>query len=73
MIGIIADPESPRFYGPPVANRNSGNDAMPAYFRNAEETVMTMTEIAILTDWLRGNWNRYRKITKVEEAMLPVE
>jgi hypothetical protein len=46
---------------------------MPAYFRNAGEAAMTITEIEILTDWLRGNWNRYQKISKVEEAMLPVE
>ena len=73
LIGIIADPESSRFYGPPVAGRNSGNDAMPAYFRDAKEAMMSMTEIEILTDWLRGNWHRYQKISKVEEAMLPVD
>ena len=72
LIGFISDPESKRFYGPPVAGRNSGNDAMPAHFRDAAAAVMSMTEIEILTDWLRGNWHRYQKISKVEESMLPV-
>jgi len=73
LIDFIANPESSRFYGPPIAGRNSGNDAMPAYHSNAKDAVMSMTEIAVLTDWLRGSWHRLQKVTKVEEAMLPVE
>jgi hypothetical protein len=72
LVGIIADPETKRFYGPPVGT-DKGNDAMPAYHRNASEAVMSVTEIEILTDWLRGHWHRCRTITQTEEAMLPVE
>jgi ubiquinol-cytochrome c reductase cytochrome b subunit len=72
LIGIIADPESKRFYGPPVGT-DRGNDAMPVFHRNTKDAVMTMTEIEVLTDWLRGKWSRFQKITKAEEAMLPVE
>jgi len=71
LIGIIADPETKRFYGPPVGT-DKGNDAMPAYHRNAREAMMNMTEIEVLTDWLRGHWHRYIKISQAEEAMLPV-
>ena len=51
LIGIIADPETSRFYG-------NTNESMPAYHRNAEDAVMTMKEIELLTDWLRGYWVR---------------
>jgi len=70
LIGIIADPESTRFYGPPVGT-DKGNDAMPAYHKNVREAVLTMNEIEVLTDWLRGHWHRYHKITPAEDAMLP--
>jgi ubiquinol-cytochrome c reductase cytochrome b subunit len=73
LIGIISDPESKRFYGPPVAGKSAGNDAMPAYHKNAEEAVMSMEEIGILTDWLRENWHRYRKVTPTDASMQPVE
>ena len=72
LIGFIADPESLRFYGPP-AGSDKGNDAMPAYHKNAKEAVMSMTEIEVLTDWLRGHWHRYHKISQAEAAMLPLE
>jgi len=72
MIGIIANPEANRFYGPPVG-RDKGNDAMPAYHVNARDAVMSISEIAILTDWLRGHWHRFQKVSKAEEAMQPVE
>ena len=72
LIGFIANPESSRYYGPPVAGKNVGNDAMPAYHLNVKEAVMSMTEIAVLTDWLRGNWHRLQKVSKTEEAMLPM-
>jgi ubiquinol-cytochrome c reductase cytochrome b subunit len=73
LMGIISDPESKRFYGPPVAGKSAGNDAMPAYYKNAEEAVLSMEEIGILTDWLRENWHRYLKVTPAEESMQPVK
>jgi len=71
LIGIIANPESTRFYGPPVG-RDKGNDAMPAYHLHARDTLMTMTEIEILTDWLRGRWHRFQKVSETAEAMQPI-
>ena len=72
LVGIIANPESSRFYGPPVG-KDKGNDAMPAYHPNAKEALMSMTEIEILTDWLRGHWHRFQKVSETEEAMQPVK
>jgi ubiquinol-cytochrome c reductase cytochrome b subunit len=63
---IIADPESPEFYG-------KGNEKMPAYHRKPEESQMSMEEIELLTDWLRGDWARPKKATEVEEKMQPEE
>jgi hypothetical protein len=59
LIGIIADPESVRFYGPPVG-MDKGNDGMPSYHRGVEDAVMTMREIEMLVDWWRGHWHRYK-------------
>ena len=71
LIGMIADPESTRFYGPPVG-RDRGNDAMPAHLPKEGEAVLTLQEIELLADWLRGSWHRYQKVSKIEEAMLPI-
>ena len=60
MIGIVADPESPRFYGPPVGH-DKGNDAMPVFHRSANDATMSMQEIETLVDWLRGKWYRFEK------------
>ena len=57
MIGIIANPTSTRFYGP-VGNTS---DRMPAYHLDAESALMTMHEIELLVDWLRGHWQRINK------------
>ena len=54
LIGIIADPTTTRFYGPV----GSTGDRMPAYHPNAEDALMTMQEIELLVDWLRGTWQR---------------
>ena len=53
MIDVIANPTTERFYGPITA---TCRDRMPAYHPNAEDAVMTMREIELLTDWLRGTW-----------------
>ena len=58
LIGIIANPKTNRFYGPV---RPGTEDRMPAYHLNAEEALMTMHEIEMLTDWLRGTWARLSK------------
>ena len=46
MIEFIKNPEHPRFYG-------SGNDRMPAY---GEEGTLTVQQIGLVVDWLRGEW-----------------
>jgi ubiquinol-cytochrome c reductase cytochrome b subunit len=71
MIGIIADPESKRFYGPPVG-KDKGNDAMPAFYRSEADAVMTQAQIETLVDWLRGKWYRFQKVTAAEAKMQPL-
>ncbi|GHT12259.1 hypothetical protein FACS1894170_06850 [Planctomycetales bacterium] len=71
IVGIIADPESKRFYGPPVG-KDKGNDAMPAFHRNEAEAVLTLAQIETLTDWLRGKWYRFQKVSAVEAKMQPL-
>ncbi len=50
-IGIIENPAHKRFYG-------KDNDRMPAYAETAEEAanLLSNRDIAILADWLRGDW-----------------
>jgi ubiquinol-cytochrome c reductase cytochrome b subunit len=45
-IGMIANPEDPRFYG-------EDNDRMPAFL---DEGILSLTEIGLIVDWLRGEW-----------------
>ena len=56
LIGIIADPATRRFYGPDTGDK--GNDRMPAYYRSKDDAMMSLEEIEILVDWLRGKWYR---------------
>jgi len=62
MIGIIANPTTSRFYGP---IRRMGGNRMPAHHRNDVDMLMSMEEIEILVDWLRGDftWNLPMDIT----------
>jgi ubiquinol-cytochrome c reductase cytochrome b subunit len=46
LIAIIGNPADKRLYG-------AKNDRMPAY---AEEKILTPQQIALLADWLRGQW-----------------
>ena len=46
LVAFISNPEHERFYG-------DRNDRMPAY---AEEKSLTPQEIALVADWLRGEW-----------------
>jgi ubiquinol-cytochrome c reductase cytochrome b subunit len=46
IMGIISDPEHPRFYG-------ETNDRMPRF---GVSQTLTQREIELLTDWLRGEW-----------------
>lgn len=48
LIGIISNPAHTRFYG-------SRNDRMPAF---AETGQLDPTSIALIADWLRGDWYR---------------
>ncbi len=48
LIGLISNPAHPRFYG----NRN---DRMPAF---AETGQLDAASIALMADWLRGDWYR---------------
>ncbi|MGL4593407.1 MAG: cytochrome b N-terminal domain-containing protein [Thermoguttaceae bacterium] len=59
MTGIIANPNSTRFYGPDTGG-GKGNDGMPAFL---DEGVMTVEEIETLADWLRGHWFRSKQST----------
>ncbi|GHT18712.1 hypothetical protein FACS1894189_6930 [Planctomycetales bacterium] len=72
MIGIIANPESNRFYGPPVGN-DKGNDAMPAFRLNADDAVLSEAEIETLVDYLRGKWFRYEKLTPSTAKLQPLQ
>ncbi|MDR3233615.1 MAG: cytochrome b N-terminal domain-containing protein [Planctomycetaceae bacterium] len=71
IMGIIADPESKRFYGPPVG-KDKGNDAMPAFYRSEADAVLSPAQIETLTDWLRGKWYRFQKVSAVAEKMQPL-
>lgn len=62
MIDFIADAESPRFFG-------ESNDRMPIYHRTEKDAILSMTEIELLVDWLRGKW--YRKAAAVEAEDVP--
>ncbi len=51
-VAITANPEHPRFYG-------DSNDRMPAYAEHPDEpekNLLTMHQIELITDWLRGDW-----------------
>ncbi len=52
LIGIIANPAHPRFYG-------KENDRMPAYAESttdAKKNVLSRRDLELLVDWLRGEW-----------------
>lgn len=53
LVGIITDPTHERFYG-------DSNDRMPSFGKADEGSVPMLTpqQIAILADWLRGQWYR---------------
>ncbi len=67
LIGIIADPTSKRFYGPDL-DKTKGNDRMPSFHRSKDDATMSMDEIEILADWLRGTWHR-----RVKAAAAPLQ
>jgi ubiquinol-cytochrome c reductase cytochrome b subunit len=46
IAGLVADPAAERFYG-------DDNDRMPAF-----EKLLTVEQIGLLADWLRGDWYR---------------
>jgi ubiquinol-cytochrome c reductase cytochrome b subunit len=46
IVGLVADPAAERFYG-------DDNDRMPAF-----EKLLTVEQIGLLADWLRGDWYR---------------
>jgi hypothetical protein len=52
MIDFVSDPGQERFYG-------KRNDGMPAYAKHPEESlenILTVREISLMVDWLRGDW-----------------
>jgi ubiquinol-cytochrome c reductase cytochrome b subunit len=53
LVGIIADPTHPRFYG-------DSNDRMPSFGTAAEGSLppLTREQIGLVADWLRGEWYR---------------
>jgi ubiquinol-cytochrome c reductase cytochrome b subunit len=53
LVGIITDPTHERFYG-------DSNDRMPSFGKADEGAVPMLTpqQIALLADWLRGQWYR---------------
>ena len=46
LIGMISDPAHERYYG-------EKNDRMPAF---ASKGILTSHEIALIADWIRGDW-----------------
>lgn len=52
MIEFIANPAAPKYLG-------ERNDRMPLYHPSEEEAVLSMKEIELVVDFIRGNW--YRK------------
>ena len=46
LVGLISDPAHERFYG-------KRNDRMPSF---GKENQLTQREMALLADWLRGDW-----------------
>lgn len=58
MIEMIADPASERFYGPD-SFRATGDGMMPPFHTTPDQAVLSMEQIEILVDWLRGTWYRY--------------
>lgn len=52
LIGAIANIEDPRFYG-------SKNDGMPVYHVAGDgDSTLTLQEVEMITDFLRGHWYR---------------
>ena len=53
LVGIIADPTHPRFYG-------DTNDRMPSFGKAKEGGIapLSSTQIGLVADWLRGEWYR---------------
>jgi len=52
LAGIICDPTDVQFYG-------DGNDRMPSYAKDPDDpaaNLLTVREIEMLADWLRGTW-----------------
>jgi len=56
MMGIVGNPEHPRYYG-------EDNDRMPAFL---DDGVLTERQIGLVVDWLRQDW--YRPATEDGEA-----
>jgi ubiquinol-cytochrome c reductase cytochrome b subunit len=46
MVGMISNPEDPKYYG-------DDNDRMPRFL---DEGILTLAEIGLIVDWLRGEW-----------------
>jgi len=60
LVGIISNPADPRFYG-------KNNERMPAYAKTPdapENNILSLRQIGILADWLRGVW--YEPVASVE-------
>ncbi|MCL2622987.1 MAG: cytochrome b N-terminal domain-containing protein [Planctomycetaceae bacterium] len=52
LIGSIANIEDPRYYG-------AKNDGMPVYYvEGSADSTMTLQEVELIADFLRGNWYR---------------
>jgi ubiquinol-cytochrome c reductase cytochrome b subunit len=54
LIGVIADPAHDRFYG-------KKNDRMPRF---KVDGVLKDEEIALIADWLRGEWYRQPELAR---------
>ncbi|MCL2119952.1 MAG: cytochrome b N-terminal domain-containing protein [Planctomycetaceae bacterium] len=65
LVGAIANIEDPRFYG-------AKNDGMPVYYAegNADST-MTVQEVELIADFLRGTWYRPERSVTVAEPVMP--
>ncbi|MBI1312643.1 c-type cytochrome [bacterium] len=67
LIGFISDPRHERFYG-------ENNDRMPSFAPNPDDPkagVLSPADVALLADWLRGDWYEPDRPTEPVPAAKP--
>ena len=63
LVAVIANIEDPRFYG-------AKNENMPVYYAEGKaDSLMTLQEVELVTDYLRGHWYRPNRPSAVPEPI----